>query len=405
MGLIMNVTSSENLILKNKNLDKHPNLEVVLFTYLEALGNGYEPDEETLDAVLSVLEALDVSDPVVSDLLDTLIDELTPYDDVVDWLTPGRDVFYGLPGDTYIDGVSGQDALFGDYYNVVGLAGNQNALGSNQDFSGFGDDYITSADPIYPNAYFNGDTYNLTSFSGFAVVTGNDHIVAPAAGSTSIGDSNLAILQDGGSITFGDDLIELQETSGTSRLLAMGDVGRLLVDGVGEAFGGDDTIDASLSEVQINLYGEGYRLEWGEDGGGAVIVCGDDLLIAGSYGGSLVGDFGFGGAEEYFGGNDTLVSGIGNDDLVGDDAEKVTGVIGGADLFVFLEDSGQDRITDFQSGIDKVDLTALGITFSDLTFTQVGADILVDLDAANPGENTISFYQIPTLLESDFIFV
>src|SRR5689334_3907612 len=49
-------------------------------------------------------------------------------------------------------------------------------------------------------------------------------------------------------------------------------------------------------------------------------------------------------------GDDTLTGGLGNDLLVGGN---------GADHFVFAKDGSTDTIKDFQSGIDKIDLTGM----------------------------------------------
>lgn len=62
---------------------------------------------------------------------------------------------------------------------------------------------------------------------------------------------------------------------------------------------------------------------------------------------------GGGGADRLIGsrGDDTIDGGIGNDILVGER---------GRDVFVFGLDSGEDRVSDFRSGQDKIDLSALG---------------------------------------------
>ncbi|MFK7876123.1 MAG: calcium-binding protein [Paracoccaceae bacterium] len=73
---------------------------------------------------------------------------------------------------------------------------------------------------------------------------------------------------------------------------------------------------------------------------------GDDALF-----GDLDRDFLRGDA-----GNDTLDGGLGNDNLTGG---------AGADVFVFRDESyGFDRVKDFEVGLDKIDLTDFGMSFS-----------------------------------------
>lgn len=119
------------------------------------------------------------------------------------------------------------------------------------------------------------------------------------------------------------------------------------------------------------------------------------------------------------GGNDTLVGGLGKDNLTGGS---------GSDTFVYntlLESyrnygtaniSGQDTITDFTVGVDKIDLSALGITgIGDgyngtvyVTVTSDGAKTSLksrETDAdGNSFELVLTGNIKDTLSESDFIF-
>jgi Ca2+-binding RTX toxin-like protein len=82
---------------------------------------------------------------------------------------------------------------------------------------------------------------------------------------------------------------------------------------------------------------------------------GDDLLVGGAGNDGLIGGVGndrLDGAD----GNDTLDGGAGSDSLDGG---------AGADTFVFSRGSGQDRISSFQSGVDKLDLRGFGFTTFD----------------------------------------
>lgn len=86
---------------------------------------------------------------------------------------------------------------------------------------------------------------------------------------------------------------------------------------------------------------------------------------------------GGGGVDKLFGneGNDTI-SGQGGTDLIdggaGDD--MLSGGSSGADTFVFAGGWGNDVITDYEANLDILDFKTNGISISDLTVTQVGAD-------------------------------
>lgn len=134
---------------------------------------------------------------------------------------------------------------------------------------------------------------------------------------------------------------------GTGNDLIEGQAGRNLLwgsDGNDSLFGGDD-ID--------RLYGEAGR----------------DLLS-----GAAEDDLLDGGAEDdmlYGGvGRDTLLGGAGNDRLFGGfGTDSLTGGTG-ADVFIFTSaamagmGSARDRITDFQTGQDRIDLSLLDTTFA-----------------------------------------
>ena len=120
------------------------------------------------------------------------------------------------------------------------------------------------------------------------------------------------------------------------------------------AFGGDS---------KDRLWGEsGDDILIGDDGddliyGGA----GNDYLLGGSGRDSLWGDAGRdilnGG-----GGDDLLFGGAGSDIIFGGEGNDIILGGGGADRFQFsnLINQGIDRLTDFQSGIDKIIISALG---------------------------------------------
>ncbi|RMF41455.1 MAG: hypothetical protein D6754_00950 [Alphaproteobacteria bacterium] len=124
---------------------------------------------------------------------------------------------------------------------------------------------------------------------------------------------------------------------------------------------GDDTIDGS--EGDDGIFGE--LGDDSLDGHG-----GDDIVDGGSGNDSVIGGIG----------NDDLYGGSGNDDIYGDDgADTLTGGSGvdtmhgglGADIFDINPGDGTVIITDFEDGIDTIDLT--GFTLQDAAFGIVTA--------------------------------
>ena len=104
-------------------------------------------------------------------------------------------------------------------------------------------------------------------------------------------------------------------------------------------------------------------------------------------------------------GNDNLTGGTGNDTMLGGDGVNVLiGGIGNDTLVsglqkdVFRYDSlnfDRDRITNWQDGLDKVDLVGAGFDFSDFNVAIVNGNTVLTL-AADP-TNTITFVGIGTV--------
>ncbi|UWQ76949.1 hypothetical protein K3724_08985 [Leisingera sp. M658] len=121
---------------------------------------------------------------------------------------------------------------------------------------------------------------------------------------------------------------------------------------------------------------------------------GDDLLIGGKHGDRLLGG---GGADELKGGhgkdvlignsgNDLLVGGGGSDTLKGESGRdmllghKGNDVLTGgsqADTFVFHKGHGNDTVTDFTAGEDRIAIGRGASRLSQLDFESQGDDVLV----------------------------
>jgi Ca2+-binding RTX toxin-like protein len=85
---------------------------------------------------------------------------------------------------------------------------------------------------------------------------------------------------------------------------------------------------------------------------------GDDLMIGNDLNNKLVGNDG----------DDILIGGLGKDDLTGG---------AGADTFVF-QDTSMDKIRDFQTGVDKIDLSAFDIDSHAIKIA--GSNLFADTD-------------------------
>ena len=85
-------------------------------------------------------------------------------------------------------------------------------------------------------------------------------------------------------------------------------------------------------------------------------------VIGSSSNDTLIGD---GGSNVLHGGagNDTLYGGAGNDFIYGDLGNDTLNGGAGADVFVF-QDLSNDTVKDFQTGIDKIDLSAFHVDSS-----------------------------------------
>ena len=132
-------------------------------------------------------------------------------------------------------------------------------------------------------------------------------------------------------------------------------------------------------------------------------LAGNDQLFGGDGNDTLLGDSG----------NDYLSGGAGNDKLDGGSgADSLTGGLGndvltggqGSDTFVFNPGDGGDTITDFQPGVDKIQLDGFANIqdFTQLDLQQVGNDLLLNL---GPQQGVwLNNTQLASLSATDFTF-
>lgn len=146
------------------------------------------------------------------------------------------------------------------------------------------------------------------------------------------------------------------------------------------ASAGDDTIHGYLDSNDTILGAGGADTIYGYSGDDTILgEAGEDTLL---------------GAE----GNDVLVGGLGDDFLVGDD---------GVDTFVFGPQDGQDWISDFVHGVDKIDVSGIA-TLSDFDDVLATAEEWVSgstwIYADGDNYFRLEGVSIASLQASDFVF-
>lgn len=239
----------------------------------------------------------------------------------------GGDILIGGPGADTFDGGSGNDTV--DYSSSAAVTVNL-SIGTAQ---------VSGNDA-------NGDVITLNTVENLTgSSTGNDVLT---------GDANANVIKGGG----GADTI----VGGGGNDTIIGGTGADNLDGGT----GIDVLDysTSASGVNVNL---GTNTVSGGDAAGDLLVANSFESVVGSLqADTLTGD---GNANLLVGisGADSLSGGGGNDTLQGDDGNDTMAGGTGADNFKFAAGYGADQITDFLTGTDKIDLTAFGTNFANLT--------------------------------------
>jgi hypothetical protein len=179
--------------------------------------------------------------------------------------------------------------------------------------------------------------------------------------------------------------------------------------------GGNDTLSIGMGiegdsyltlDIKDNtLYGDANTMKHSQGG--------DDKLTGADGEGSvtyLYGDAKFTDGKSGAG-NDTLISGHGNDHMWGDFGGNINQNVPyvnystGKDIFVFGENNGNDIIYDFQRGLDKIDLRSLVDidNIDDLTITSSitqPSDKVINLSDGN----SITLIGVNDLSANDFMF-
>jgi len=313
----------------------------------------------------------------------------------------GADTLTGNNANNTIDGYWGHDLLTG-------------GLGADTVNGGSGDDTI----------YGNTSTGGGAPVVGTATDDGADMLYGNGGNDTIFGNQGNDTCEGGLGVDtinggFGNNTIYGNTSTGGGAPV----VGTATDDGADFLYGndgndtiygnqGNDTCEGGLGVDTING-GFGDDMIYGNTstGGGAPVVGtatddGDDKLygndgndtIYGNQGNDLL-DGGIGNDILYGGfGNDTLLGGAGNDTLSGNV---------GIDTFSFAAGWGQDTITDFELGIDKIDMRSFNITIANLLIQKSGADAVIYIAGqTGPGSDVITVTgRADQLTTNDFRFV
>jgi Ca2+-binding RTX toxin-like protein len=203
--------------------------------------------------------------------------------------------------------------------------------------------------------------------------SGNDILLGGAGNDVLIGGPGQDIL-DGGT---GDNVLVQSPRSSVTAQQAVVPSSQF------EGTNGSDHIIAASVGNNVQITGPGGPQTIDPTAGKPISIdglAGDDVINASGQSSSTV-QFILNGGD----GNDVLHGGAGNDLLTGG---------GGADRFAFSGFDGIDTITDFQPGVDMIEVSGYGrslASFGDLSghISQAGSDVVIDLGAKSAGAGMI----------------
>ncbi len=256
-----------------------------------------------------------------------------------------NNVIMGNAGNNDLQGLDGNDTIHGGDGNdqFYGGKGNDSLLG------GAGGDNIMDVDGGDDVLYGEDGADQLSSYAGNDVLyggVGNDNLLAGADQDTLYGGADDDLMRGGD----GNDLLD-GGTGSDNMIGNFGDDTYVVdsgLDAVFERVGeGYDTVLSSVDfTLRQNTDVENLTLT-----GNAIIGTGNDLSN------TIIGN----GSDNVLSGlvgNDTIDGGAGNDALHGGTGHDILTGGDGADTFVFDTNGGLDRITDFISGSDHIQIAA-----------------------------------------------
>jgi Ca2+-binding RTX toxin-like protein len=281
----------------------------------------------------------------------------------------GNDIVTGGSGNDFLVGGGGNDTLTG-------------GLGNDSFIGGGGTDTISGGEGN-DTATFNiltdgADQVNLGAGDDRVVTTPNTAVPTQIRLTFTSAEVGNNVATDGitGNNQDGGLAVRYQAEDGSGNLVGpvarFDDEGISFVRAAGQTFDVRDLVSGAARGDQFDVVrlgtsagdlidDSGRAIRYYTNGGG-----GDDVI----FGGTLE-DFLVGGA-----GNDTLNGREGNDTFIGG---------GGNDIFAFTGRPGDDRINDFVSGADKIDLRSYGITSDNITTATNGNQRIISVDSNRDG--------------------
>ena len=327
----------------------------------------------------------------------------------------GANVLTGGGGNDWLNGLGGADTMIGGAGNDTYLVENVGDTiteasrgGTDQVYAGV--NYTLAAGVAVEKMFVLGnDGINLTGNSLAQTIEGNaaDNVLAGMGGADTLtgggGNDTFLFGTGGGRDTVTDfSAGDILKVSGYTAAQSMVQSGSDVV----VTFSRTDKIILLNTDVATVQAGLQFDSSSGGGGGGTGgPTAGDDTLSGTTRTDTLHGLdgndtlLGLAGGDSLFGdaGNDTLRGGLGVDTLTGGS---------GADLFVFEAGGGNDKITDFVSGTDKIDLHLLGTDSSAIKTTISAGNLVVSVDADHNGraDFTITLIGVNHVDSGDFIF-
>ncbi len=317
---------------------------------LENAGGGYDivyaSSNFTLGAGMEI-EVLGTVDNTATTAINLTGNELNNY------LTgnAGANVFYGLGGRDYLVGRGGNDSYYVDSGDIV----------------------LENAGEGYDTIYTNTD-YTLPS--------GAEVEVLGTINNTATTAINL----------FGNQLNNY----------LTGNAGSNLLDGAGGndylvGRSGNDSYYVDSGDTVLENAGDGYDIVYAS--ANFTLGAGAEVEVLGTINNTATTAITLTGNEL----NNYLTGNAGANILNGAGGNDYLNGRGGNDIFLFGAASGADVITDFAQGQDKIDLSALGLTFAQVQagYVQQGVNGTINLGGGN--SVTLLNVTLANLTQSDFI--
>lgn len=297
----------------------------------------------------------------------------------------GNDTLYGHGGNDRLDGGTGTDTMYGGIGNDIYTV--DNVGDSVNEYSGEGTDTVRTT----LTSYTLGAYVEKLTFIGSGSFTGtgnseNNEIVGGGSSDTIYGHDGYDVLWGSGGNDYlyggadgdllsGDSGADYMEGNDGDDVYIIDNVNDVVVEQANEGIDGvyvglsSYTLLSEFEDLNYNLWtgnfvGTGNELDNRIYGGS-----GNDTLSGLDGNDQLTGSYG----------DDTLDGGDGNDVLIGERGADILTGGASADTFQIGShlDSGlgsaADTITDFESGIDLIDLAAM------------------DADTTNPGDDSFTF--------------